>query len=206
MTFRKLATFSMLLLSIAAVSACLDTVNAENEALLTQVPRENIRRPSTAPSAGSSTFFFISVPSTSNRDRYLSVNASTSFNNGPHAGKPASVTITVRNSGKIDRGDLRIGAADPQMAQRIADDNHAGLLDESLIFSFGRQLAAQSVCPSQRITANTYGRSLSNPAAISDLLAANGGRVLGSQLPSGAGPIAAVRQLNNSWRVSLWCH
>ena len=206
MTFRKLATFSMLLLSIAAVSACLDTVNAENEALLTQVPQDNIRRPSTAPSAGSSTFFFISVPSTSNRDRYLSVNASTSFNNGPHAGKPASVTITVRNSGKIDRGDLRIGAADPQTAQRIADDNHAGLLDESLIFSFGRQLAAQSVCPSQRITANTYGHSLSNPAAISDLLAANGGRVLGSQLPSGAGPIEAVRQLNKSWRVSLWCH
>ena len=146
------------------------------------------------------------MPSTSNRDRYLSVNAGTSFNNGPHSGKPASVTINVRNFGKIDRGDLKIGATDPQLAQRIADDNFAGLIDENLVFEFGRQLAAQSVCPNQRITANTYGRSLSNPAAISDLLAANGGRVLGGQLPSGAGPIAAVRQLNNSWRVSLWCH
>jgi len=156
--------------------------------------------------AGSASFYF-KLPTTANRNRYMTVQASPIMAGQGNDGNAVNIKFTIRQAGQVGRSVELLAPLDLTLAQRIADDDLQGNIPESEVFQFGVQLAQQSICKGQQITANTRGRRITNSADISRVLAANGGRVLGGRVPSNVAsmPIPSVELSRFGWTVSLWC-
>ncbi|MEL6838886.1 MAG: hypothetical protein AAFP85_06310 [Pseudomonadota bacterium] len=183
---------------ICTFAACMDGSRSASAALPQQTSTTN---------AAGTAFFYFKMPEVTNRDRYLSVSASRSANNGATPGFPVRIDIAVRQRGSVGRSVERLAPLDLDLAERVADDDERGEIPESEMLRFGKQLARQSVCPNGALSTNTVGRRLSDPAAISEFLAANGGRVLGGRLPDGmqTEPIPPVSLDRFGWEINLWC-